>query len=156
MKIYIENFNLNVLDEIEKIFKPHLVKSTALMRVYTDEGIYDIDNDNNKIFLLEPHDSKIEIIKGYFDNYNLIIDYSYFNKNIVNSIYGHKHISKKINSKYYKLASTSKIYLVIESQENIDTKELFHTDIYFECDENINLKDLFVKQEIIEFLSALN
>ena len=75
----------NHLDEIEKIFKPHLVKSNTLMRVYTDEGIYDIDNDNNTILILEPHDSKIEIIKGYFDNFNLIIDSSYFNKNIVNN-----------------------------------------------------------------------
>jgi hypothetical protein len=154
MKIYIENFNLTILNEIEKAFHDVLVNSDAIIDVYTNEGIFNIEGNNS--FILDPQDKEVKIIKNYFDNYNLIIDYSYFKKTKINSIYGNKHITKKIIRNYYKLNKHSKISLVIDIEENIDNNELIPNDIYFQCNEDININELFIKQEIIEFLSALN
>jgi hypothetical protein len=70
-------------------------------------------------------------------------------------VYGNEHLHKKIKKNIYKLNPKSKIYFIIESSSNSDNK-FVSTDVYFECNELVDINELFIKQEIIEFLSLLN
>ena len=94
-------------------------------------------------------------------------DYSYFEKRDVNCIYGTKRSQQKITKYIYRLNSdnthstaNSKIHFIIEIADIIsynlgiiDSGQ--RKDCYFESNENIDINELFVKQEIIEFLSVL-
>jgi hypothetical protein len=149
MKIYINNFNLTILNNLQKTLAELLVETNIYSEVYTNESIYHIDKKN--IFYLEPKDGEITVHKNYFNNITLIVDESYFEKTQDTSILGSEHIHKTITKRNYRLHPKSKINLVIEIAD-INTPN----DIYFQTEERIDVKDIFVKQEIIEFLSLLN
>ena len=153
MKIYINNFNLNTLPSIQKSLDDMLSETQIYTELYTNESIYQIDFKN--VFLLEPKDGMIDVYKNYFNNITLIVDNSYFIKSIENSVYGNEHLHKKIKKNIYKLNPKSKIYFIIESS-NSDNNKFVSTDVYFECNELVDINELFIKQEIIEFLSLLN
>lgn len=154
MKIYINNFNLNNLPNIQKSLDDMLTETQIYTELYTNESIYQIDSKN--IFLLEPKDEVIDVYKNYFNNITLIVDNSYFKKSIENSVHGNEHHHKKIKKNIYKLNPKSKICFIIESTNNLDNNKFIPNDLYFECNELVDIKELFIKQEIIEFLSLLN
>jgi hypothetical protein len=80
-----------------------------------------------------------------------VVDDSYFEKKQDTSVLGSEHIHKTITKRIHRISPKSKINLVIEMADiNIPN------DIYFETEERIDMKELFVKQEINEFLSLLN
>lgn len=153
MKVYINNFNLNLLNDISKVFKEHLINSETYIKLYTNDGIYIIDD--KKIYLLDTCDKDIKIFNNYYDNLTLIVDPSFYIKNTYSSVHGDTHLSFNIIKNYYKLNKLSDISLVIEQLYN-NNKSLIQNDIYFESDKNIDINDLFIKNEIIEFLSVLN
>jgi hypothetical protein len=154
MKIYINNFNLNNLPIIQKSLDDMLAETQIYTELYTNESIYQIDSKN--ILLLEPKDGEIDVYKNYFNKITLIVDNSYFKKSIENSVYGNEHLHKKIKRNIYKLNAQSKISFVIEMIDNLDNNKFSQNDVYFECNEFVDIKELFIKQEIIEFLSLLN
>ena len=131
-----------------------LSETQIYTELYTNESIYQIDSKN--ILLLEPKDGEIDVYKNYFNNITLIVDNSYFKKSIENSVYGNEHHHKKITKNIYKLNPKSKICFIIESSNNLDNNKFVSNDVYFECNELVDIKELFIKQEIIEFLSLLN
>lgn len=149
MKIYINNFNLTILNDIQKTLSELLVETNIYSELYTNESIYHINNKT--IFRLEPKDGEITIHKNYFNNITLITDESYFEKKQDTSILGSEHIHKKITKRLHRLNPKSKINLVIEMAD-INTPN----DIYFETEDKMDIKELFAKQEINEFLSLLN
>lgn len=153
MKIYINNFNLNSLPNTQKSLTDILVETQTYTELFTNESIYHIDNKH--IFLLEPKDGEIIIYKNYFNGISLVVDNSYFNKIIETSVNGNEHLHKKLNKFIYKLNPKSKLSFVIEMTNNLDNA-FVPNDVYFECNELIDIKELFIKQEIIEFLSLLN
>ena len=152
MKIYINNFNLDILNDVSEVFKEYLIKTETHIKLYTDEGIYQIDDQ--KICFLDTCDEDIQIINNYYKNFTVIVDPSSFNKNIVSSIHGQTHLSFQIKKKYYKMNKNSNVQMIIKYCLN-DNK-FVPNDIYFESDKNIDINDLFIKKEIIEFLSMLN
>jgi hypothetical protein len=153
MRIYINNLNLTILTKIQNSLNDLLIKMETYIELYTNESIYQIDN--KRIYILEPKDGEISVYKNYFNDITLVVDNSYFKKSIENSVYGNEHLHKKIKRNIYKLNAKSKICFVIELAENLDN--LFvPNDVYFECDELIDIKEIFIKQELIEFLSLLN
>lgn len=154
MKIYIDNLNINLLKDIQNLLESYLITSEYYIQIYTNEGIYKIEKNN--IYSLEPLDKDIEIYKNYYNNFTLIVDSSYFKKTYVSSIYGNTHLSLNIKKNIYKLNKTSKIQLVIENNDNKLFDNFVPFDIYFESNENIDINELFIKQEINEFLSVLN
>jgi hypothetical protein len=155
MKIYINNFNLNILDSLkDDIINLHdFIKETEVfIELFTDFGIYRIDNKT--IYLLEPIDKDIIKYNNFYNNLTFILDSSYFEKKTINYINGNKHYSVQIKRELYKINSDSKVKLIIESQ--LIDNEYKPNDIYFECQNEININDLFIKQELIVFLSTLN
>lgn len=152
MKIYINNLNLDLLKDISELFKEYLINSETYIKLYTNEGIYRIED--KKIYLLDSCDKDIKIINNYYNNFSLIIDPSFFHKHNISSIHGDKHLSFQTKKHYFKIDKKSAIQLVIKycSNNNI----FIPNDIYFETDIDIDINDPFIKKEIIEFLSVLN
>jgi len=154
MKIYINNLNLNVLKDIQEILENQLVNSENYIQLYTNEGIFRIEQNN--IYSLEPIDTDVKIYEKYFNDFTLIVDLSYFKKTSTTSIYGNKHLYTSIKRDFYKLNKQSKLQLVIENHENIIPGDYIPSDIYFEFDGTNDINELFIKHDIIEFLSPLN
>lgn len=148
MKIYINNFRITDLKSTQKHLSDLLINTQNYIELYTNSGIYNIDNKN--IFFLEPKDGDINVYKNYVNNTTLIVDHSYFEKKIDIGVIGSDHIHNKITKQIYRLNKKSKIHFIIEIVDNAKH------NIYFESEDKIDIKELFVKQEIIEFLSLLN
>ena len=51
MRIYINNFNLDILNDISELFKEHMTNSDIYIELYTNDGIYHIEE--KKIYFLE-------------------------------------------------------------------------------------------------------
>lgn len=154
MKIYINNLNLNILKDIQEILEKQLVNSDNYIQLYTNEGIFTIEKDN--IYSLEPIDIDVKIYENYFNNFTLILDKSYFKKTSTVCIYGNKHLSTNIKRDIYKLNKQSKLQLIIENHERDIFGHYIPSDIYFEFDVDNDINEIFIKHDIIEFLSLLN
>ena len=156
MKIYINNFNIDVLDKLEKKLNEHFIDSETYIQVYSIDGVYQINEKSiNKQICF---DNNIKIFEKYYENFTLIVDTSYYKLETSNAI-NPEHISTKMKRSFFKLEKTSKLQLVIEgSFLNYDKKDnnIKNTDIYFELPNNIDINDALVKKEIIVFLSLLN
>ena len=152
MKIYINNLNLNILNELSNNFKSLLIDKKQYIILYTEEGIYEINN--KLIYRLEQIDRDIKQYENFYNEFTLIIDPSFFNKHIETSIIGTKHISNQIVKYIYKLNKKSDLNLIIEYNSN-DSK-MIENDIYFELNKEIDIDEIFIKKELIEFLSLLN
>jgi hypothetical protein len=63
MRIYINNFNLDILNDISELFKEYMINSKTYIELYTSEGNYHIEEKN--IYNLDTCDKDIKI----FDNY---------------------------------------------------------------------------------------
>ena len=151
MKLYINNYNIDNLSGIIKLLKEWQVKTETYIEIYSDEGIYEIDETCIKQKNIT--DREITIFKEYYDIFTLILDESYYTFEKINKLPSN-HFSKKINKRYFALNRETKIQLIIESLILDDFTQPY--DIYFELDENINIMDNLIKKEIIEFLSLLN
>lgn len=160
MKIYIDHFNLDILTSVMSSLDEFYNNVETYIEVYSDEGIYQIDN--NSILQLKPVDEKYSIHKNYHNNFTIIVDPSYFNKESVSSIIGGIIHNRTIQRYIYKLNKTSQIALVIEgSYKQIPDHPLqpkFNpNNIYFETTNNkYDVNDPFTKKELTEFLSTFN
>ena len=152
MRIYINNFNLDILNDISDIFKEYMTNSETYVELYTNEAIYRIEEKN--IYILEPYDKDIKMFDNYYNNLTLIVDPSFLHKNTCSSIHGDTHLPLNTKTNYYKINPSSEIKLVVKYILNDDN--FIPNDIYFESEKDININDLFIKKEIIEFLSVLN
>jgi hypothetical protein len=152
MKIYINNLNLEIINYLSEQLKENLTTSNNYIELYTNEGIYHIEDKS--IYYLDANDKQIQILEKYYENFTIIVDPSFYNRTIISSIHGDKHQSFQIIEKHYKLNISSPISLVIKY--NLDKTKLIQSDIYFESQKDININDVFIKKEIIEFLCLLN
>jgi len=157
MKIYVDNLlqlnnNKYNVNTIQNRLTNLIVDSYSYLEVYTNEGIYLIDNKT--IYSLDPQDGKPTLFTNYLDNVNILVDYSFFDKTLVTFVKGNEHCQKNITKYNYKLNPKSKISLVVEVDSNDGEKNL--NNIYFYSKDVIDVKELFIKQEINEFLFLLN
>ena len=50
MRLYIENYNIKNKVQTQKVLEKYLIKQNNIIEVYSEEGIYFIDNKNiNKL-----------------------------------------------------------------------------------------------------------
>jgi len=152
MRIYINNLNLDITNEISELFKENLIKTKHYIELYTNDGTYRVED--KVIYLLDVNDKTIQIFEKYYNNFTLIVDTSFYNKKFTSNIHGKSHLSFQITEKHYRLDNSSCISLVIKY--SLNETSLMPNDIYFETQKDINISDLFVKKELIEFLSVLN
>lgn len=152
MRIYIKNLNLELINNIFDLFKEYLINTEIYIELYTNEGIYQIED--KKIYSLDICDKDIKIVNNYYENFTLIVDPSLFHKQVVYSVHGNTHSSFKIKKHYFKIDKNSIIHLVIKYSSNDD--KFIPNDMYFETDTDIDINSIFIKNEINEFLSVLN
>ena len=162
MKIYINHLNLDALPELLKSLNNNYINSETYIKIYSTDGIYEINNSSSKKLI--PQDSDIEILENYHENFTLLVDQSYYGVEEVFQI-NNDHNSRKMKRCFFELNKNSKIKLVIEG-EILDDKHFFKristdygiapNDIYFELPEKTNINDALVKNELNVFLSCLN
>jgi hypothetical protein len=161
MKIYINNFNIDILTLIMKTLSQHFISSESYMQIYSEDGIYKIDNSSIKKQIII--DKEIQIFKEYYEEFTLIADPSLCSLQKVNKI-PCEHLVSNVKRCFFTPNKKSPLKLVIEGTTLEETvcNKLFNIynmepyDIYLEVDEDINLNDELVKREIIVFLSLLN
>ena len=154
MRIYIENFNIKKIPYLQKYLSSMLTSTSIYIEIFTNESIYHVDDKH--IYQLETKDGDVKIHHNYVNNITLITDESRFQKSNETYISGNQHAHTKIKKEMYKLNPQSKISFVIETAYNIENNVFLPNDVYFETEEVINIREIFNKQQIIEFLSLLN
>jgi len=152
MKIYINNFNLDILHNISDIFKDNLINTKNYINLYTNEGIYSIEDRD--VYTLDIVDKDIKKYDKFFEDFTLIVDPSYFNRNKVSSVHGEVHQSFDTKEYYYKINNNSNVCLVIKYI--CKKTKLIPNDIYFEIDIDTDINNILIKKELIEFLLVLN
>jgi len=157
MKVYINNFNLDILNHLLETFHDKYIHSKTFIKIYSIDEIYKINE--NQIKKQNIIDKDIEIYKNYYNDFTLIIDKSVIKEEEVNSVHP-DHIYIKLKKCFFKIIPTSCVQLVIEGslcEEKCLNKYSIHAnDIYFELKDNINIMDDLIKKEINVFLSLLN
>jgi hypothetical protein len=169
MKIYINHFNLLVLNNTLKTLNDYLNKSEEYIQIYSPDGIFIIDENNT--FKLKPVDNDITVLKNFYNEFSLIIDPSFFIVEKVTQM-PTEFISTRMKRDIF-VSNTNKIKgeikLVIETEifsqiengfsflnKNPSENDFKPKDIYFELPNGTNIDDILVKEEIIVFLSLLN
>jgi hypothetical protein len=133
MKIYIEGI-LPKFDKIQQFYK----KTETTKMIYSTEGIFSVETNN--IFKMIPVDKPIKKITNYKKGVTILIDESYFEKQLLYSQIPFDHIFLEQSFKYYCLGNIDgvifDIYLVIEEHNPVN--------FYFVTNEQLN-KDNFIK-----------
>ena len=142
MKIYIENINFLNIDK-NKI--KHLLQKYEIKEfIICGNGIF--INKTNHLIKLKIIDSSIK--KEKINNFNFLIDESYFLEDGIHfQILPNFYIETK-NILSYKISKNSKLNFNIEEIDNIIV------DIYFSIDKNDNI--INYKEDLFSFLSLLN
>ena len=78
MKVYIQNFNLDIIEEVSGMFKNCLTHTDTYITLYTDEGMYQIED--KQIYLLDTVDKDSITYANFYNEFTLIVDPSFFSK----------------------------------------------------------------------------
>jgi hypothetical protein len=155
MKIYINNLNLDLLNEYTKYFKKYNNKITQFKEIYTTNGIYHIKE--NKIYCLKPVDRPIEICYNYYEKMSIIYDSSFYNISETTNILGERHTCNEISQYNYKLRPGNDLELVIQFCKNNEKNQLIPFDLYFENNTQniIKINDGNIRNQIYEFIDII-
>jgi len=144
MKIYIHDDKfLNNLD-VQKI-KKYFIKSIKRIEIYSEEGIFRVDDSN--IYKLHIENERIQTFQ--YKSKKLLINYIDIIEERVNQI-PVEHIPIHVNYDYYSLDTKSEVKFVVESLEKENKLKI--NDAYFELDDNIDPKRDTILNEIQKFL----
>jgi len=149
MKIYIDNYSTEKIYKKMNSFNNYLLNKTNVIEVYSDEGVYSVDNNN--IYKITYVDKPIKKIK-HSSEIDMIIDFSETKKIIVNHLPS-DCIILKIETHNYKLNEKIKLVIDFTLNKNMDYK--IH-NFYFDVSDDIDINSPLFKQDINVFLSLLN
>ena len=143
MKYYIEGI-LPRFDKIQQFYK----KTETTKMIYSNEGIFSVETNN--IFKMIPVDKPIKKITNYKKGVTILIDESYFEKQLLYSQIPFDHTYLEQSFKYYCLGNEerkdSNLYLVIEENNP--------ANYYFLAKEKLD--NLLIQEELTVFFSLLN
>ncbi len=154
MKIYInEKINLSKLSNLlkEKKLDKYLENKSNILKIYSKEGIYEI-NENNTL--------KWKITEGDIENKKIndidcLIDYTQIKKEDVCQI-PFEHITIPLSILTYSLNEKSHFKLIIECiQIKNNNENLKPINFYFQINEKINNQIINFMQDSSVFLSML-
>ena len=156
MKIYIENYNIENLSKKMKGLNKYLTNKTNVIEVYSDEGIFVIDQQN--IYNVDYLDKPIKNGKYISETgtvFNMIIDTSETTRTIVNQL-PPDNIIMKTETHVYEINATSKTKLVVILTLNKAINEYKPYDFYFDVSNDIDINSPIFKEDINVFLFHLN
>ena len=148
MKIYFTHVKQNNIKEIEMCLQTLYKKQNKYQNIYSDNGIFRIQNNN--IYKLVPEDISPE--KFEYKNINFILDKSKYIFRKDTYCIPYDHIVYNIEQREYNLNIKSKLSLIIEYTDNlIDGERNITPDIYFYTNEEILCGNL--KNNMIDYYS---
>ena len=155
MKIYVQEstplYLAKKIDKIIKINKSIEIKQQNIIKIYSKEGIYMINEDNSYRLVIKSE----KLFKKSFDKINIIIDDSTMEKEVVYQI-PMEHVSLPILVSTYSvnkyLNFVVENLLLNDNQENCNNRVI---NYYFECNKDNNTNDAIL-EHINVFLSRLN
>jgi len=150
MRIFINNYSLSTLIKVIPSIQNYLVETKTKLEIFSDEGEYYIDSF--KIYKMNVTDKDSVSYENYYKGFNLLVDYSLATLMETNQI---PNGNIEMLSKYYYFAlnKSSKLRFVIKSQDDIN---IIPVDFYFEMDGDVEINNIFLREEINVFLSLLN
>ena len=151
MKIYINNYNIDNLSKKLKGLNGYLINKTNSIEIYSDEGIYLVDENN--IYNITYLDRPIQKI-NYTDDVEMSIDLSTTNSIIVNQLPS-DNIILKLATYTYKICPRSKVKLIINFTLN-KNMEYKPYNFYFDVSDDIDINGPIFKEDINVFLFHLN
>ena len=151
MKIYINNYNIDNLSKKLKGLNEYLINKTNSIEIYSDEGIYLVDENN--MYNITYLDRPIEKI-NYTDSIEMSIDLSTTNSIIVNQLPS-DNIILKLTTYTYKICPRSKVKLIINFTLN-KNMEYKPYNFYFDVLDDIDINGPIFKEDINVFLFHLN
>ena len=143
MRLYVENQKL--INDYNKFLKKYLIQTNKQIEIYSEEGIFNIDN--NDIYLLCIMNEKHDIIKN---GINMIVDHSIIIKEKVNQL-PVEHIPLQIQYDIYCVNPKSNVKMIVKTLEN----KHIPIDVYFEVDNNIDPRSISVINEINTFVKLV-
>ena len=151
MKIYINNYNIDNLSKKLKGLNEYLISKTNSIEIYSDEGIYLVDENN--IYNITYLDRPIQKI-NYTDDIEMSIDLSTTNSIIVNQLPS-DNIILKLATYIYKICPRSKVKLIVNFTltKNMEYKPY---NFYFDVSDDIDINGPIFKEDINVFLFHLN
>ena len=156
MKIYIENYNIENLSKKMKGLNKYLTNKTNVIEVYSDEGIFIIDQQNiYKVDYLDKPIKNVKYINETNTIFDMMIDSSETTSTIVNQL-PPDNVIMKTETQVYQTNATSKVKLVIISQLNKPVNEYKPHDFYFDVSNDIDINSPIFKEDINVFLFHLN
>ena len=167
MKIYIDKFNEKALSTYMNSFNsPHInlftkyfIKTEKLVEIYSDEGIFVVDNNN--IHKIIYNDKPIIHVDNYYQSIKLLIDQTTQIKESVSQL-PFNHIILNTTKYIFSSNHKTKIFLIIETNsDNINEKNIIDNDnsvynVYFNVPNDADINNPFIKEELNVFLSLLN
>jgi hypothetical protein len=151
MKIYINNYNIDNLSKKLKGLNEYLINKTNSIEIYSDEGIYLVDENN--IYNITYLDRPVQKI-NYTDDVEMCIDLSTTNSIIVNQLPS-DNIILKLATYTYKLCPRSKVKLIVNFTLN-KNMEYKPYNFYFDVSDDIDINGPIFKEDINVFLFHLN
>lgn len=149
MKIYLD-LPISVIKIIEKKLGNYIKTTKKFYEIYTQEGMFRIENDTNQLFKLKIGDiDNHEIVK--LGNWDCIIDKSIIE--YVNEIYQIPILNGIVNmiEETYKISNKSLLTFVILRYQSDHAR-----DFYFTLDDKEDINNKFIQEEILSFLSLIN
>jgi hypothetical protein len=177
----VNNLNIDLAGDFVKLFQPFLHKNQTFVEVFTDEGLFHIERKH--VYQLLTHDEEVIPYPNFFKNVTLLADPSWFSKQKTTSLCGSTdHAAYSVHQYIYKMPTHTHVQLVIEFiSKEVEERP---RDVYFEImnieenkvhannvsrnkssqmkarvDQQLvekrDIDDIFVKNELIEFLSYL-
>ena len=156
MKIYIDNYSIENLSKKMKGINKYLTNKTNTIEVYSDEGIFTIDQQN--IYKIDYLDKPIK--KGKYINetgkiFDMMIDTSETTKTTVNQL-PPDNVIMKSETQIYQTDASSKTKLVVNLTLNKLLNEYKPHDFYFDVSNDIDINSPIFKEDINVFLFHLN
>jgi len=157
MKIYIENYNIANLSKKMKGLNKYLTNTSNTIDVYSDEGIFSVDQQNiYKVTYLDKPTKKVKYVSENNIVFDMVIDTTAIVTTSVNQL-PTDNVIMKIETQVYQIDPNSKIKLVvIFTQVNKIVKEYVPRDFYFDVSDDIDIKSPIFKEDINVFLFHLN
>ena len=156
MKIYIDNYNIANLSKKMKGLNKYLTNKTNTIEVYSDEGIFSVDQQNiHNITYLDKPVKKVKYINETNTIFDLTIDTSETTSSIVNQL-PPDNLIMKTETQVYQTSAASKVKLVIVLLLNRQLNEYKPHDFYFDVSNDIDINSPIFKEDINVFLFHLN
>ena len=155
MRIFIQNYSLSKLINKISSLKPYLVDTTSKLEIISDEGQYYIDN--SKAYKKVVSDKPTKLYENYYNDLGLLVDYSEIIIVETNQIPNY-NIEMFSTYFYFALNETTKTRFVVQSYDVVidDLTNIKPFDFYFEIEGDVEINNMFFKDEINVFLYLLN